>query len=107
MRLTKEQIAAFIDAVNHYADNSELELRLYGSRVKDELKGGDIDLLLITASEANTKILKDNKYKMLSAIKQKIGEQKIDLTIITRANITSDPFIKTAYSQSILLHAWE
>ena len=107
MRITPEQISAFIDAINFYSDGSEIELRLYGSRVKDNLKGGDIDLLLITASEANSKILKDSKYKILSAIKAKIGEQKIDLSIIARTNISTDPFIKTAFAQSILLQRWE
>ena len=50
---------------------------LFGSRVDDTRRGGDIDLYIETNSE--NVLLK--KIKFLSKIKQIIGDQKIDIII--------------------------
>lgn len=52
------------------------EIYLFGSRVDDTKKGGDIDLYLKT--EDKTDLFK-KKIKFLSSIKQELGEQKIDI----------------------------
>jgi predicted nucleotidyltransferase len=51
---------------------------LFGSRVDDTKKGGDIDLFIQTPKEKAT--LK-NKIKFLVMLKEKIGEQKIDVVL--------------------------
>ncbi len=52
------------------------DIFLFGSRVDDSKKGGDIDLYLIIEDRIN--IFK-NKIKFLAKIKRELGEQKIDV----------------------------
>jgi predicted nucleotidyltransferase len=52
------------------------EIYLFGSRVDDTKKGGDIDLYLVVENKIN--IFK-NKIKFLAKIKRELGEQKIDV----------------------------
>lgn len=52
------------------------EIFLFGSRVIDSQKGGDIDLYLRVSDHNN---LFEKKIKFLSRIKRELGEQKIDI----------------------------
>ena len=45
MRLTETQIHAIVTAVRELA-GPEAEVRLFGSRLDDEARGGDVDLLV-------------------------------------------------------------
>jgi len=56
------------------------EIYLFGSRVDDSKKGGDIDLYLVLKEHTN---LFDKKIKFLSRIKREIGDQKIDVIFNT------------------------
>lgn len=50
---------------------------LFGSRVNDSLKGGDIDLYIETEKHA----LLQDKISLLSHLKLNIGDQKIDVVV--------------------------
>jgi len=53
---------------------------LFGSRVDDTKKGGDIDLYLVLEKEDLNNIdLFDKKIKFLAKVKRVIGDQKIDI----------------------------
>ena len=52
------------------------EIYLFGSRVDDSKKGGDIDLYLKVLNKDN---LFEKKIKFLSRVKRELGEQKIDV----------------------------
>ncbi len=52
------------------------EIYLFGSRVDDSKKGGDIDLYLKVSNKDN---LFEKKIKFLSRVKRELGEQKIDI----------------------------
>jgi len=54
------------------------QIYLFGSRVDDNLKGGDIDLYIQTNNNSNILM---KKMKFLSQLKQMIGDQKIDVII--------------------------
>ncbi len=54
----------------------EGDIYLFGSRVDDSKKGGDIDLYLVLKNHKN---LFEKKIKFLSRIKRELGEQKIDV----------------------------
>ena len=54
------------------------KIYLFGSRVDDTKKGGDIDLYIQTPK---AKATLDNKIKFLVMLKEKIGEQKIDVVL--------------------------
>jgi len=52
------------------------EIYLFGSRVDDAKKGGDIDLYLVVNNQDNLFL---RKTKFLSRVKRELGEQKIDV----------------------------
>lgn len=54
----------------------EGEIYLFGSRVDDNKKGGDIDLYIVLKNHEN---LFEKKIKFLSKVKRTLGEQKIDI----------------------------
>ncbi len=68
-----------IDAIKKSAKEvfGKCRIYLFGSRVDDGLKGGDIDLYI----QLSQKPPFLSKEKFLSILKRKIGEQKIDVVI--------------------------
>jgi len=104
MRLTKHEVLTIITEVYNFITPEVAELRLFGSRTNDQAKGGDIDLLLLTKNEAIKNSLLENKLKILTAIKNILGEQRIDLKIASLKELHSDPFLQLIYPQSVLLH---
>ncbi|MCK4870041.1 MAG: nucleotidyltransferase domain-containing protein [Gammaproteobacteria bacterium] len=106
MRLTKDEITSITSAIAPFITGGPAELRLFGSRVDDNAKGGDIDLLLIAITETTKAQLLINKFRILAEIKQAIGDQKIDLKIADINETTNDPFISIILPGSILLHKW-
>ncbi len=79
MRLTKQQIDCLTDAT-HKAFGANADIWVFGSRVDDAKKGGDIDLYIETDLEKGTVAA---KLKMRALIWPIFGEQKID--ILTRS----------------------
>ena len=62
---------------------------LFGSRLHNDLKGGDFDFLILSDHISFTK-----KLDLLVALKLKFGEQKIDLLVYPHSAILSNPFVK-------------
>lgn len=56
------------------------DIYLFGSRVDDNKKGGDIDLYLVLNDHTN---LFEKKIKFLSRVKRELGEQKMDILFNT------------------------
>jgi len=54
----------------------EGEIYLFGSRMDDKKRGGDIDLYLVVRDKNN---LFEKKLKFLAKLKKIIGDQKIDV----------------------------
>jgi len=76
MRLTQKQIKAINESFKEIFKSGSIYL--FGSRVDDNLKGGDIDLYIDTDDKDN---LFEKKIDFLVSLKRKIGEQKIDIVI--------------------------
>ncbi len=76
-------------------------LYLYGSRVSDDLKGGDIDLLIV-----GEKALKRRRFEVLAQIQTHIGEQRIDLKWVDSTEFASSAFIQGIKDQLVLLKEW-
>ena len=74
MRLTKEEISAIKNNILLF--DTDAKIYLFGSRVNDKAKGGDIDVLIIC-----NKIGVDEKLKITTGIFKEIEEQKIDLVV--------------------------
>jgi len=76
MRWDKEQIDLFKNSLNSL--DATAHLYLFGSRVDDTRKGGDIDLLIISE-----KLKKADVRKLRKDFYQKFGEQKLDIILDT------------------------
>lgn len=77
MRLNQEQRTAIEVVFKKVFSHGELVL--FGSRVDDAKKGGDIDLFI--DPEENAPDLFERKITFLVELKNLIGEQKIDLVM--------------------------
>ena len=89
MRLKNIEIE-IIEKTIHSVD-PDASIYLFGSRVDENRKGGDIDLLIFSRT-----LTYGDKIKIKKRIFEKMEEQKIDL-IIARDN--ADPFVRLALEQ--------
>ena len=78
MRLTYTEAKAIIAQTKKHFGN-KAQVYLFGSRVDDTKRGGDIDLFIVPG--ANQGDINQKKIAFLCALKQLIGDQKIDLVI--------------------------
>ncbi len=108
MRLSSQDLQQMIRVLNTClgARLSKAELRLFGSRVKDQAKGGDIDLLLILPNTQAYQQVLDQKLILLVELKQYLGDQKIDLILATPSLLSTDPFLELIYTKAIILNTW-
>ncbi|HEY83853.1 MAG TPA: nucleotidyltransferase domain-containing protein [Chloroflexi bacterium] len=93
MRLTKEEVTAIKEAVAYY--DVEAKTYLFGSRVDDKKKGGDIDLLVMSQVLGF-----DERRKIRLNLYEKLGEQKIDIVL---SKDKSDPFTRVALAEAVEL----
>ncbi len=100
MRLSKKEINIIKKALENQF-GSEYLLYLFGSRVDNNKKGGDIDLLLELKQKFSDTY--NRKIKVLTEIKLKIGEQKIDLIITDQGKKDTRLVVQTAYKTGVLL----
>ncbi|HET7361574.1 MAG TPA: nucleotidyltransferase domain-containing protein [Salinimicrobium sp.] len=77
MRLKPEEIAG-IKEVAEECFGTGAKVYLFGSRTRNDKKGGDIDLYIETTAKEN---LFDKKIKMLRMLYERLGEQKIDIVV--------------------------
>lgn len=109
MRLIESEINGIIFACEDILKRNNMRaegvsLYLFGSRTNDSLKGGDIDLLLRVPKEMQHEIEK-LKLDISREIKNRIGEQKIDILIIGQDQ-PKDAFHRLAIEQAIILKEW-
>ncbi len=95
MRLKAFEIEAIKSNIKSFLPKAQVYL--FGSRVDDSKRGGDIDLLVHTKKIIEASLQRAIKEKILD----QIGEQKLD--IIFTDSLESSPFIELAYSKSIKL----
>ncbi|MEI8236753.1 MAG: nucleotidyltransferase domain-containing protein [Methylococcaceae bacterium] len=77
MRLTNSQLTIIKQTVSHIFGVGAL-VYLFGSRVDDAKKGGDIDLYIVPEIKDN---LPEKKIQFLTALVMNLGDQKIDVII--------------------------
>ena len=98
MRLTKYEIIAIKQIFKEVFKDGKIYL--FGSRVDDSLRGGDIDLFIDLAYKLDTKELLDKKSQFRLALYEKIGEQKIDIVVSKDKNRSIE---KEAIKTGVLL----
>lgn len=91
MRLTEEEAKIIKEVVFHF--DNEARIFLFGSRTREEERGGDIDLLLLSQ-----KLSIKDIYKIKSELWERIGEQQIDIIL---AKDDSKPFTRIALKEGV------
>lgn len=93
MRLNQKQINLICEiARKHFQD---VDVFLFGSRVNNQLKGGDIDLFIHSPNEEQLNLA--NKLVFLAELKRRLGDQKIDIVLDN-----SETRKKNSFYQSIM-----
>ena len=93
MRLTKTQISTIKSIIQSY--DKDAEIRLFGSRVDDTKRGGDIDLIVVSH-----KLKYGDKLLIRSELKEHLGDRKIDIIISSHPNTA---FMKMAWEEGVAL----
>jgi predicted nucleotidyltransferase len=99
MRLSKRQIASIKNAVVEVL-GPEAQVWLFGSRVDDSAKGGDIDLLVRPDPTAGNPDLM-GKVRLLGKLERALGERRIDIVIETPRD--PRPIVRIAHEKGIPL----
>ncbi len=95
MRLTQKEIIAIKESFTKVFQKGEIYL--FGSRLDDKAKGGDIDLFIRGCEKEK---IKEKKIKFLVELKKQIGDQKIDVVI---AKDDGNPIEQEALQKGIKL----
>lgn len=99
MRLTRDQITAIrLAAEESFGEGSQVWL--FGSRVDDRRRGGDIDLLVQPAQTACASDFK-RKVRFLGRLERSLGERKVDMLIETAGDCR--PIIRLAHETGVRL----
>jgi len=81
MRLTDTQSATIREEVQRLFGDSARVL-LFGSRVRDDALGGDIDLFV--EAEGNAEQALTRELQLYAALQRRLGEQRIDIVVHRR-----------------------
>lgn len=89
----------YIDVIKKsiLSSDKKAKIFLFGSRVDDKKKGGDIDLLVISE-----KLSFSDKWKIKGKIFKFLEEQRIDIVIAKKKDLAR-PFCKIAMAKAIML----
>ena len=79
MRLTQQQINTIKKATEEIF-GPDAHVWLFGSRVDDARRGGDIDLMIETDAIKGRELLR-KRIKLLARLKTDLGDQQIDLVV--------------------------
>lgn len=101
MRLTPRQTEIIRQAA-HAAFGPATQVWLFGSRVDDSKRGGDIDLFIETDEPDVAKIVRA-EMAFLAAIKMQLGDQKIDVLVNYPARTTHPPIFEIARQTGVRL----
>jgi predicted nucleotidyltransferase len=94
MRISEREKNTIVSLVKE--KDPSAKIYLYGSRIKEDLAGGDIDLLVISE-----KLAFKDKIDLLVDLKQQLGDQKIDLSIKSARDAKEDPFFQSIQKKEL------
>ena len=96
MRIDENEIKIIKSTILNYIDDAKI--MLFGSRVDDSKKGGDIDIFVQT----NHKVSLSDEIKILSDLEINGIERKVDLVIQTPYKKSKSIF-ETALKEGVIL----
>jgi predicted nucleotidyltransferase len=83
MRLSKQEIEVIKSVMHRFVKDAEIYL--FGSRTRDDARGGDIDILLLSDKRIDLHTI----IQMKIALQDVLGEQKIDIVSQQHGSLTS------------------
>ena len=99
MRITEEQVGIIRNEVSRQL-GADARVRLFGSRVDDSQRGGDIDLLVESAERLEEPALL--AARLSARISRAMGGRRIDV-ILRAPNLMELPIHRVAMEEGILL----
>lgn len=99
MRLTPDQTHAIVSATQALA-GTDARVWLFGSRLHDELRGGDIDLLVECAQPVARPVWL--AAQITARLQRVLGDRRIDVLVIDPATVV-EPVHRVARAQGIVL----
>ncbi len=99
MRLTSDQTHAIVSATRALAGN-DARVWLFGSRLHDELRGGDIDLLVECAQPVARPVWL--AAQITARLQRVLGDRRIDVLVIDPATVV-EPVHRVACTEGIVL----
>lgn len=94
MRLSKKEVLSIKKTIKNR--DAQARIFLYGSRINDNLKGGDIDIFIVS------EIMNfSDKIDILIELEEKLGERRIDLSIHSSISIKKNSFFNSIKSIEI------
>jgi len=99
MRLSSADRANIVQLTSEVA-GEHAAVRLFGSRVHDELRGGDIDLLVsLPEPVAQPAVLAS---RLAARIERALGGRKVDV-VLQAPNLLEQPIHRAAMAEGLLL----
>ena len=95
MRLSASQITAIREEIERL--DPKAEVYLFGSRVDDAARGGDVDLLVISETLGFREVL-----RFRTRILDRIGWQQLDL-LVRRHDQVNEPLVANALETGVKL----
>jgi predicted nucleotidyltransferase len=99
MRLTAAQCLTIRDTVRSLA-GADARVRLFGSRIDDRARGGDIDLLVELDHPVESATLLGVRIE--ARLQQALGDRRIDV-VLAAPNMTPQPIVRIAREKGIEL----
>lgn len=99
MRITQEQTRIIRDEVRRNIGD-DARVWLFGSRVDDALRGGDIDLLIEAGQPLKDRVA--TACRVASELQLRLGDQRIDVLLIDPAT-TPQPIHRIARETGVAL----
>jgi predicted nucleotidyltransferase len=99
MRLSPDQTRAIV-AVARQLVGADARVRLFGSRVLDDVKGGDIDLLVESARPVDRPVWL--AARLTAKLQRALGDRRIDVLVIG-PDSPLDPVHHAARAEGVLL----
>ncbi len=99
IRLSAQEIDIIRATANRlFGDN--ICIRLFGSRVRENEKGGDIDLMIETPQHLPNRVA--TACRLVSELQIQLGDQKIDV-LVTDPSIHEQPIHQIARQTGVIL----
>lgn len=92
MRISPNEISKIKNVLTEFQLLPSCKIFLFGSRLYDYKKGGDIDLIFL-CPESSYKNILEMKFRIKSELEFALDEQRVDITIATESLLNSDPFL--------------